>query len=210
MTEPIQIDKQAEDIVVEQSVTTVDLSTLLAADFAYISQTAFQAAEDRARTTTFYLLSIGSVLATVFAANLDNVDPWRTALAFSIVFGAMSMMGIITLMQLARLRTAWFSSVEAMNHIKEFALEHTVSDTYSRSPFPWMNQHLPERFELKSVGAFLLFQVVIMASVMFGACIFHIGLLINMQQTWIVQSFIGGILWSILGTWSYFWALQKR
>ena len=210
MTELKETNEQVEDRPTEQSAIAIELSTMLAADYAYIAQTAFQAAEDRARTTTFYLLSIGSVLATVFASNFDNIDPWRTALAFSIVFGSMSIMGVITLMQLARLRSAWFSSVEAMNHIKEFTLAHTTDETDCDCPFPWMNQNLPKRFEMKSVGAFLLIQVIIMASVMFGACIFHIGLLVDSSQNWILISIIGGVVWSLFGGWCYFWALDGR
>jgi hypothetical protein len=186
---------------------TVNLSEVLLADFAYIAQTAFQANEDRARATTFYLLSIGSVLATVFASQNGNLDEWRTALAFTVVFGALSILGIFTLLQLARLRAAWFSSIYAMNQIKAFALKHGAQ-TLDHNPFPWSNHNVPDRFEPKSVAAFLALQVLMMAAAMFGACIFHIGQLWGNGPAWLNLSIIGGLGWGILGAIGYFWALR--
>ncbi len=188
---------------------SVDISGVLLADFAYIAQTAFQANEDRARATTFYLLSIGSVLATVFASQNDNLDQWRTALAFAVVFGALSILGIFTLLQLARLRAAWFSSIHAMNQLKAFALEH-ASPKLDRNPFPWTNRNVPDRFEPKSVAAFLALQVLIMAGAMFGACIFHIGQLGGNGGDWLGVSVIGGVIWGGMGAVGYFWALRPK
>lgn len=188
---------------------TVNLSDVLLADFAYIAQTAAQANEDRANATTFYLLAIGSVLATVFAAQSEKFDPVRTALAFTAVFGALSVLGIFTLLQLARLRSAWFSSIYAMNAIKEFALEHS-EDKVELNPFPWTNHNMPRRFEPKSVAAFLALQVLLMAALMFGACIFHFGQFWRSGQEWLGLSMIGGFIWGCFGVVVYLWALQPK
>lgn len=188
---------------------TVNLSEVLLADFAYIAQTAFQANEDRARATTFYLLSIGSVLAAVFATQTGNLDQWRTALAFTVVFGALSILGIFTLWQLARLRAAWFGSIHAMNAIKEFALEHS-DRKLTGNPFPWTNHTAPNRFEPKSVAAFLALEVLIMAAVMFGACVFHVGQLWHSEQNWLGLSIVGGLCWGVFGIVGYVWALAPQ
>lgn len=187
----------------------VDLSAILVADYAYIAQTAFQANEDRARATTYYLLSIGTVLAAVFASNTDSIDPWRTAVAFAVLFGALGILGFATLLQLARLRAAWFNSVRAMNHIKRITLENQGSHI-DENPFPWTDDTLPESFEPKSVAAFLALEVVVMATIMVGASVFQIGLAVGATSPWLAQAVAAGLGWGLLGSLAYFWALRPR
>lgn len=204
-----KVSKKQKDSKEQRKEYTVNVSDVLLADFAYIAQTAAQANEDRASVTTFYLLSIASVLATVFASQSGNTDPGRTALAFTVVFGALGILGIFTLLQLARLRAAWFSSIYAMNAIKEFSLENS-DRKLDDNPFPWSNHNMPKRFEPKSVAAFLALQVLIMASIMFGACLFHAGQLWNNGQAWLGLSIIGGLCWWLFGIVGYLWALQPK
>ena len=47
----------------------VELDELLAAEYNYISQTANQANEDRARVSSFYLIAVGSLVAALLAPN---------------------------------------------------------------------------------------------------------------------------------------------
>ncbi|MEZ4619666.1 MAG: hypothetical protein R2867_29745 [Caldilineaceae bacterium] len=187
--------------------TKIDLSSLLIADFTYVAQTAFQANEERAKATTFYLLSVVSVLATVWATNSPYVDHAKTALAFSVIFGLLSIFGIITLLQLARLRASWFDSVQAMNAIKMYALQS--QKTLVENPFPWTQANLPKKFKAKSIAAFLALQVLVMSSVTCGACIFHFGQYININSSLVVPAFLGAIVWASISLLLYFWVLNE-
>ena len=44
---------------------------LLQKEYEYISQTAFQANEDRSRVTSFYFVSVGSFVAAIVGTQLD-------------------------------------------------------------------------------------------------------------------------------------------
>lgn len=192
----------------QQHSDNVDLTALLAADYQYIAQTAFQANEDRARASTFYLLSIGSVLATVFASGDQDIDLQRTAIAFAVVFGALSLLGVFTLMQLARLRASWYSSAQAMNHIKAFALDN-ADKSFRGYPFPWTNENLPPKYKFRSVAALLVCQVAVISSITFGACIFHIGLATT-GLGWLKLAVACGVLWGSMNLLAYRWALADR
>ena len=45
---------------------------ILQAEFNYIAQTAFQANEDRARVTTFYLVNLGGFVAALYSSQVAN------------------------------------------------------------------------------------------------------------------------------------------
>ena len=42
---------------------------IIAAEYEYIAQTAFQAHEDRARVSTFYLVSVGSLFGAIWGTS---------------------------------------------------------------------------------------------------------------------------------------------
>jgi len=45
---------------------------ILLAEYSYIAQTAFQAGEDRARVTSFYLVSVGTLVAAFLSSQLQK------------------------------------------------------------------------------------------------------------------------------------------
>jgi len=49
---------------------------------------------------------------------MQSVGYW----GFAVVFGALAFIGFLTVLQLARLRSAWRSSAQAMNRIKDYYL----------------------------------------------------------------------------------------
>lgn len=49
----------------EREMPPLDPGEMLQSEFTYISQTAFQANQDRARVTTFYLVNLAGLLAVV-------------------------------------------------------------------------------------------------------------------------------------------------
>ena len=74
MTEDKSPNKQLEDN-----------QDFIVAEFNYIAQTAFQANEDRARVSEFFLISFGTFLAALFSSQIFN-DPKTANIVFSIIF----------------------------------------------------------------------------------------------------------------------------
>src|SRR5512146_3193800 len=111
---------------------------LLKAELEYIIQTAFQANEDRARVSSFYLVAVGSLVAAVFSTQFvdRNLDPKLLAWAFSTLFLLLSLLGTLTTLQLARLRAAWHDSMLAMNQLKDYWLQHSDDPQLPRA-FRW-------------------------------------------------------------------------
>src|SRR5512135_2559792 len=94
--------------------------SILNAEFSYIVQTAFQANEDRARVTSFYLVSVGSFIAAILGTQL-LADPKPVVYwSFSALFLFLAVLAVMTILQLVRLRRAWYESILAMNQIKDF------------------------------------------------------------------------------------------
>ena len=103
-----------------------DEEALLKAELEYIIQTAFQANEDRARVSSFYLVAVGSLVAAVFSAQFvsQKFEPRLVAGAFSALFLVLTILGTLTTLQLARLRASWHESMMAMNQLKDYWLRH--------------------------------------------------------------------------------------
>lgn len=170
----------------------VELDELLAAEYSYIAQTATQANEDRARVSTFYLLAVGSLLAALFGTQLFDAGHFTATvkLMFSGLFTALTLLGASTVMQLARLRAAWYESMLAMNQIKDFAMSQNPELVRA---FRWKTATLPAKFKTRSVSYYQAIQVAMISGLMFGAAVFFL------QQayfevtplTWLVASVLG-------------------
>ena len=126
----------------------------LLAEFGYITQTAFQSTEDRARVANFYFVTAAAVVGAVLGFKLDtNPTPWFYA-AFSLIFGVLIVLGWLTILQLAQLRAAWLESVKAMNQLKAYYMDRC--DEKARAAFRWTDATRPPALKLRSV-AFLMF-----------------------------------------------------
>ena len=96
---------------------------ILLAEYGYIAQSAFQAGEDRARVTSFYLVSVGTLVAAFLSSQLQKGIQPAVYGAFSALFFVLSLAGLFTILQLVRLRGSWHESIQAMNQIKEFYIQ---------------------------------------------------------------------------------------
>lgn len=146
---------------------------ILTAEFNYIAQTAFQTNEDRARVTNFYLVTIGSFVAAVFGLQVEAFQVAEVYASFGILFAALSAAGLLTLLQLVRLREAWFESAGAMNRIKRYYIERADRRDLAEA-FAWMD--LPPRFKPRSIAHMLAVQVALLAGVAVGASLVFFGL----------------------------------
>ena len=169
--------------------------SILVAEYEYIAQTAFQAHEDRARVTTFYLVSVGSLFGAFLGVqNIESVDTFAY-IVLAGLFLFLSAFGLLTLLQLARLRKAWFSSTSAMNHIKEFISKR--NNGFEKA-FLWNNESLPDLYKKESVAYLMALQVSMLGAITFGAMIFYVMLAFNqnleMPQSLFIVAILGGLI----------------
>lgn len=151
----------------------LDFDELLAAEYDYIAQTANQANEDRARVSSFYLIAVGSLLAAMFGTQLFDPGFYskNVNLMFSGLFVLLTLLGTSTIMQLARLRGAWYDSAQAMNQLKDFMVSQNESLV---NAFRWTTNTLPPRYKKDSVSYYQAAEVALIGGLMFGASIFFL------------------------------------
>lgn len=151
----------------------VELDELLAAEYDYIAQTANQANEDRARVSSFYLIAVGSLIAALFGTQFVNSGvPIQTInVMFSGLFLLLTLLGVSTIMQLARLRAAWHESMMAMNQLKDFMISQHPE--LGRA-FRWKTSTLPPKYKRNSVSYFQAVEVALIGGLMLGAGVFFL------------------------------------
>jgi hypothetical protein len=144
---------------------------ILIAEFEYIAGTANQANEDRARISSFYLIAVGSLIAALFSTQFlsEMFDPKTVNFLFCVLFFLLTILGSTTILQLTRLRVAWFESVLAMNHIKEFVI---AKDPELAKAFKWRTKTLPSFYKVNSVSFLQTVEVSVLSSLTFGAGVF--------------------------------------
>ena len=150
----------------------VEFDDLLAAEFDYIAQTAIQANDDRARVASFYLIAVGSLVAALFGTQYvdpENLNSRDVNLMFSGLFVLLTLLGGSTVMQLARLRAAWYESALAMNQLKDYMMSQ--NSTLTRA-FRWKTSTLPSKYKKDSVSYYQAREVALISGLMFGAASF--------------------------------------
>ncbi len=148
---------------------------LLKGELEYIVQTAFQANEDRARVSSFYLVAVGSLVAALFSTQLfdRNVDPQAVPWAFSALFFVLTVLGTLTVLQLARLRATWHDSMLAMNQLKDYWIQQS-SDSHLKQAFRWDSTTLPRKFKTRSVSYFQTIEVALLSGLTFGTGLYFL------------------------------------
>ena len=151
----------------------VELDELLASEYEYITHTANQANEDRARVASFYLIAVGSLVAALFGTQLFDSEKYTQTvkIMFSGLFVLLTLLGTSTIMQLARLRGAWYEAMLAMNQIKDFAMKQNPELT---DAFRWTKNTLPPKYKRRSVSYFQAVEVSLISGLMFGAAMFFL------------------------------------
>ncbi len=170
----------------------VELDELLAAEFDYIAQTAIQANEDRARVSSFYLIAVGSLVAAMFGTQFfdPNFFSQKVDIMFSGLFLLLTLLGTSTIMQLARLRAAWYESMLAMNQLKDYMMSE---DRSLIKAFRWKTSTLPTKYKAESVSYYQAVEVALISGLMFGAAMYF------MQQAFFSISLLHWIVSVVLG-----------
>lgn len=149
----------------------LDSDEILRAEFDYIAQTAFQANEDRARVTSFYFVSVGSLVAAILGTQFAEDDLRSVSLAFSVLFLTLTALGGLTIAQLARLRAAWHESAEAMNQIKNFYIQQRPE---IEPAFKWRLNTIPPTDKAYSIANLLAVEVSLLGSLTAAAAVYFL------------------------------------
>jgi hypothetical protein len=151
-------------------------NNILTAEYEYIANSASQANEDRARVASFYLVAVGSLVAALFSTQIfdTNTNFATLSILFSGLFFVLTLLGGLTVIQLARLRAAWYESMLALDQIKEYVISQ---DKDIAKAFRWRNQSMPPLYKINSVSYQQTIEVAILSGLTFGAAIyfFQIG-----------------------------------
>ena len=179
----------------------VELDELLAAEYEYITQTAGQANEDRARVASFYLVAVGSLVAALFGTQFSNEETYTQTvkIMFSGLFVLLTLLGVSTVMQLARLRGAWYEAMQALNQIKDFAVQQSPE---LKQAFRWTSETLPPKYKIGSVSHYQASEVSLIGGLMFGAAVFFL------QQAFLPLTFFTWLLAALAGSLVVFLQLQ--
>jgi hypothetical protein len=151
---------------------TISAEDILTAEFEYIAHTASQANDDRSSVVSFFIIAVGSPLAAFFSTDLADLHGPTAYLLFTGLFLILAILGTTTILQLARLRGAWYESMLAMNHMKEFLVKNSDSDI--SGAFRWTFQSAPAKFKPNSVSFYQTLEVAILAGLLFGAFVFFL------------------------------------
>ncbi len=145
---------------------------ILIAEFEYAANSAFQANEDRSKAASFFLISVGSLVAAIFGAQRADIKP-ETYFVLAGLFLALTFLGTLTVMQLARLREAWAESARVMNRIKDFYVER-FKEIELEKAFHWRAATIPEKYKPRSISYFTVLEVALLSGLTFGASAFFL------------------------------------
>jgi MFS family permease len=153
---------------------------ILRAEYDYIAQCAFQANEDRARVASFYFISVGSLVAAILGSQFAGGKlSGMIYLSFGLLFVVLTILGAVTIFQLARLRAAWNSAVSAMNAVKNFYIEKYPD---LKTPIKW--RKVPERENWYSIANLLRIQIGLLSGMTFAAASYTLFRSFSSELVW--------------------------
>lgn len=179
---------------------------ILVAEFEYIAQTAFQANEDRARASEFFLISFGTLLAAVLTTQFTDVEVQFLYRLFIVLFTVVAAWGALTILQLARLRQAWLESVRAMNTIKDAVITKSPE---LQAFFRWRTGTIPRAYKPWSVGFLLALQVALVSGIASGAACALSFLLAGEDFAWVWIILVALVAMTAFLVFLYYLPLRK-
>ena len=159
----------------------LNIDDILESEYQYIASSLFQANEDRSRVASFYFVAVGSLVAAILSTlfSVDNLN--KVSLAFSALFLVLTILGAVTLAQLARLRAAWHESAQAMDVIKEFYIKHNKE---IEPAFKWRSNTLPPTDKPYSIANLMAFEVALLSAITVTASVYFLLLIFGDIKWW--------------------------
>ncbi|MBL8103967.1 MAG: hypothetical protein JNJ72_00255 [Anaerolineales bacterium] len=176
----------------KQKSQPVNTDEFLTEEYEYIAQTAAQANEDRARISSFYLIAVGSLIAAIFGTQFFDADFFTRGVKFifSGIFLLLTLMGTSTIVQLAKLRAAWYESMLAMNQLKEFMISQNKEISKA---FRWTSHTLPPLHKKTSISFYQAREAAILSGVTFTASVYfaQYAMGLNTWVNWLISAACG-------------------
>jgi MFS family permease len=144
---------------------------ILTAEYDYIASTAHDANEDRSRIASFYFVSVGSIVAAILGAQFAKDNLRSVSIAFAILFFVLTILGALTIAQLARLRAAWHESIEAMNQIKDFYIRKFPE---TEMAFKWRVKTIPPTDKPYSIANLIALEVMLLGALTTAAAVYFV------------------------------------
>ena len=174
---------------------------LLKVEYEYIAQTIFQANEDRSRVASFYFVTVGSLVAAILSALFTTSNLKNISLAFSGLFAVLTLLGALTLAQLARLRAAWHESAEAMNQIKDFFIKHNKE---IEPAFKWRVSTIPPTDKPFSIANLLAAEVALLSAITSAAAVYFLLSVLGDMTWWGWLLLLGVLLAGFFAQWAWY------
>jgi hypothetical protein len=153
---------------------------MLVAEYQYIASTTHEANEDRSRISSFYFVSVGSIIAAILSTQFVKDTTLKSvSLGFAILFLILTILGALTIAQLARLRAAWHESVTAMNQIKDFYIKKFPE---TETAFKWRGKSIPKTDKKYSIANLIALEVALLGALTTAAAVFFALFAINMDM----------------------------
>ena len=150
---------------------------ILIAEFEYAANSAFQANEDRSKVASFFLISVGSLVAAILGAEKFTLAP-GAFIGLAGLFLVLTFLGLLTVMQLARLREAWIESAKAMNKIKDHYIARLKDPKNEKTKFEdafrWRSITIPDPYKPQSVSYYTVLEVALLSGLTFGAAVYFL------------------------------------
>ncbi len=180
---------------------------IITAEYSYVAQTAFQANEDRARAWQYFFVTFATLIAALLSTQIEGIDRRQLYLTFVVIFALLAGLGLITILQLVRLRQAWLESVRAMNKIKERLM---ADDPALAAYFRWTAATVPSPFKLRSFGFLQAVSVALLSGLATGAAIAFGALAGGLAAIpWLLSVLLGGGAAALLLWLGYVRPLQR-
>jgi hypothetical protein len=173
----------------------LDPDEILGVEFNYIAQAAFQANEDRARVTSYYLVSVGSFIAAILGTQLFSNPNSGVYLAFAALFFFLATLAVLTILQLVRLRLAWYEAARAMDQIKDYYIRNTRHKGLGQA-LRWQTATLPRPGKRSSISFYLAVEVAIIGAASFAAAVYFSVLGLG-WSSWPVAVILGVVFFVI-------------
>ncbi len=151
------------------------LNALIIAEFEYIAQATLQSSEDRARVSSYYLVTTGAAVAAILGAKFDVGMNGTVNFAIGVGFFVLALLGVFTLLALIRLRAGWMDGAKAMDKIKEYYAEIYPDAQLFEKSFDWQRASLPPPGKLNSVAFWTAAAAILVDSAMMTMAVAYVG-----------------------------------
>lgn len=178
----------------------LDQNKILLAEFNHAANLTFRADEDRIRVFRYYLATVGTLIATLILVDLTDK---LHLIIFGLVFAGLAVLGVMSLLKLAKLRLAWIDSVLAMHQIKNYYIQN-CKEIQLEKAFRWKDKDIPSPGKKWTVAFLMVVSISFLSSFAIIGTILFLGLAIT-GKILIAPIFLIGLIFFIVQIliWSY-------